>query len=119
MYGREYRYYRPKRCYPAIVYFQSSVLDFAIARFHLNGEFLSIGKPTLPCQLLRNVRFGINLRKKCRTTAAELLDARVELLSPYLIFKQGNKSLAHALPVLVQAANEVRSHHSNDSTRSQ
>ncbi|EZA52526.1 Meckelin [Ooceraea biroi] len=82
------------------------VLDLALARFHLNGEFLSIGEPTLPCQLLRNVRFGINLRKKCRTTAAELLDARMELLSPYLVFKEDNKSFTHALPVFVRMAGE-------------
>jgi hypothetical protein len=94
--------------YPEILlYFQSSVLDFAIARFRLNGEFLTIGKPTLPCQLLRNVRFGINLHKKCRTTAAELLNAQMELLSPYLLFKEDNKSFTHALPVFVKMTDEV------------
>lgn len=84
------------------------MLDFAIAKFSLNGEFLSIGKPTLPCQLLRNVRFGINFNRKCKTTAAELLNAQVELLSPYLVFKDDNKSFIHALPVIVKPIGEVR-----------
>ncbi|XP_029155509.1 meckelin [Nylanderia fulva] len=84
----------------------SSILDFTIARFALNGEFLSIGRPTLPCQFLRNVRFGINFNKKCRTTAAELLNAQIELLSPYLVFKEDNKSFIHALPVIVKSADQ-------------
>ncbi|KMQ90678.1 meckelin, partial [Lasius niger] len=84
----------------------SSTLDFTIARFALNGEFLSMGRPTLPCQLLRNVRFGVNFNKKCRTTAAELLNAQIELLSPYLVFKEDNKSFIHALPVIVKSADQ-------------
>lgn len=84
----------------------SSTLDFTIARFALNGEFLSIGRPTLPCQFLRNVRFGVNFNKKCRTTAAELLNAQIELLSPYLVFKADNKSFIHALPVIVKSADQ-------------
>ncbi|XP_032685456.1 meckelin isoform X2 [Odontomachus brunneus] len=84
----------------------SSILDFAIAKFSLNGKFLSIGRPSLPCQLLRNVRFGVNYNKKCKTTAIELLNAQVELLSPYLIFKDGNKSFTHSLPVIVKSAGE-------------
>ncbi|XP_020283819.1 meckelin isoform X2 [Pseudomyrmex gracilis] len=83
----------------------SSVLDFAIARFALNGEFLSVDRPVLPCQLLKNVRFGVNLSKKCRTTSAELLNAQVQLLSPYLMFKKDNKSFIHALPVIVRSTN--------------
>ncbi|XP_014480007.1 PREDICTED: meckelin [Dinoponera quadriceps] len=84
----------------------SSTLDFAIAKFSLNGEFLSIGRPNLPCQLLRNVRFGVNYYKRCKTTAIELLNAQVELLSPYLIFKNGNRTFTHALPVTVKPAGE-------------
>ncbi|EFN88005.1 Meckelin [Harpegnathos saltator] len=84
----------------------SSTLDFTIAKFSLNGEFLSIGRPSLPCQLLRNVRFGVNYNKRCRTTAVELLNAQVELLSPYLIFKDGNRTFTHALPVVVKLAGE-------------
>ncbi|XP_029672859.1 meckelin [Formica exsecta] len=84
----------------------SSILDFAIARFALNGEFLSMGRPTLPCQLLRNVRFGVNFKKKCKTTAAELLNAQMEFLSPYLIFREDNKSFIHALPVIVKSADQ-------------
>lgn len=57
---------------------------------------------------MRNVRFGVNFRKRCRTTAAELMSARAELLSPYLIFQSDNKSFAHALPVIVKPAGEVK-----------
>lgn len=98
-------------CFKFVAHFQSSILDFAIAKFSLNGEFLSIGRPSLPCQLLRNVRFGVNYDKKCRTTAVELLNAQVELLSPYLIFKDGNRTFTHALPVIVKPAGEVKLRH--------
>lgn len=81
-----------------------------IARFALNGTFLSIGRPTLPCQLLRNVKFGVNFNKKCKTTAAELFNAQIELLSPYLAFRKDNKSFIHALPVIVKSPDQVRSH---------
>lgn len=67
-----------------------------------------MGRPTLPCQLLRNVRFGVNFKKKCKTTAAELLNAQMELLSPYLIFKEDNKSFIHALPVIVKSTDQVK-----------
>jgi len=79
-----------------------------IARFALNGKFLSIDKSTLPCQLLRNVRFGVNFSKKCKITATELFNAQVELLSPYLAFKEDNKSFIHALPVIVKSPDQVR-----------
>ncbi|EFN60273.1 Meckelin, partial [Camponotus floridanus] len=82
------------------------ILDFTIARFALNGEFLSMSRPTLPCQFLRNVRFGVNFKKKCKTTAAELLNAQMELLSPYLIFREDNKSFIHALPVIVKSTDQ-------------
>ncbi|XP_012536805.1 meckelin [Monomorium pharaonis] len=84
----------------------NTLLDFTIVRFALDGKFLSIGRPTLPCQLLRNVRFGINFSKKCKTTAAELFNAQVELLSPYLAFKENNKSFIHALPVIVKSPDQ-------------
>lgn len=67
-----------------------------------------MGRPTLPCQLLRNVRFGVNFKKKCKTTAAELLNAQMEFLSPYLIFREDNKSFIHALPVIVKSADQVK-----------
>ncbi|KYN15470.1 Meckelin [Trachymyrmex cornetzi] len=88
------------------IYFQNTVLDFTIARFALNGKFLSIGRPTLPCQFLRNVRFGVNFGKKCKTTAVELLNAQIELLSPYLAFREGNRSFIHALPVIVKSPDQ-------------
>ncbi|XP_018368843.1 PREDICTED: meckelin [Trachymyrmex cornetzi] len=84
----------------------NTVLDFTIARFALNGKFLSIGRPTLPCQFLRNVRFGVNFGKKCKTTAVELLNAQIELLSPYLAFREGNRSFIHALPVIVKSPDQ-------------
>ncbi|XP_071571713.1 meckelin [Temnothorax nylanderi] len=84
----------------------NTVLDFTIARFALNGKFLSIGRPTLPCQLLRNVRFGVNFSKRCKTTAAELFNAQVELLSPYLTFREDNKSFIYALPVIVKSPDQ-------------
>jgi len=79
-----------------------------IARFALNGKFLSIDRSTLPCQLLRNVRFGVNFSKRCKITAAELFNAQVELLSPYLAFRDDNKSFIHALPVIVKSPDQVR-----------
>lgn len=66
-----------------------------------------MGRPTLPCQLLRNVRFGVNFKKKCKITAAELLNAQIEFLTPYLIFREDNKSFIHALPVIVKSADQV------------
>ncbi|KAL6255269.1 hypothetical protein P5V15_013606 [Pogonomyrmex californicus] len=86
----------------------NTILNFIIARFALNGKFLSIDRPTLPCQLLRNVRFGVNFSKKCKITAAELLNAQVELLSPYLTFRQDNKSFIHALPVIVKSDQKIK-----------
>jgi len=77
-------------------------------KFALNGEFLSIDSPTLPCQFLNNVRFGVNYSKKCKINIAELLNARVELLSPYLVFSQNNKSFIHPLPVIVKSMDQVR-----------
>lgn len=90
------------------IYFQNTILNFTVARFALNGKFLSIGRPTLPCQFLRNVRFGVNFSKKCKITAVELLNAQVELLSPYLTFREDNKSFIHALPVIVKSPDQVR-----------
>ncbi|KAL0110854.1 hypothetical protein PUN28_014061 [Cardiocondyla obscurior] len=84
----------------------NTFLDFTIARFALNGKFLSIGRPIFPCQILRNVRFGVNFSRKCKITAAELFNAQVELLSPYLTFKQDNKSFIHALPVIVKSSDQ-------------
>ncbi|XP_011696383.1 PREDICTED: meckelin [Wasmannia auropunctata] len=84
----------------------NTILDFTIARFALNGKFLSIGRPTLPCQFLRNVRFGVNFSKRCKITAAELLNAQVELLSPYLVFREDNKSFIHALPVIIKSPDQ-------------
>ncbi|XP_011879640.1 PREDICTED: meckelin isoform X2 [Vollenhovia emeryi] len=84
----------------------NTILDFTIARFALNGKFLSIGRPALPCQFLRNVRFGVNFSKKCKITAAELFNAQVELLSPYLTFREDNKSFIHALPVIVKSPDQ-------------
>ncbi|KYQ46698.1 Meckelin [Trachymyrmex zeteki] len=84
----------------------NTILNFTVARFALNGKFLSIGRPTLPCQFLRNVRFGVNFSKKCKITAVELLNAQVELLSPYLTFREDNKSFIHALPVIVKSPDQ-------------
>ncbi|XP_018401701.1 PREDICTED: meckelin [Cyphomyrmex costatus] len=84
----------------------NTILNFTIARFALNGKFLSIDRPTLPCQFLRNVRFGVNFSKKCKTTPVELLNAQVEMLSPYLAFKEDNKSFIHALPVIVKSPDQ-------------
>ncbi|XP_012233806.1 meckelin [Linepithema humile] len=87
---------------------ETSTLNFAVVRFALNGEFLSIGSSTLPCQLLNSMRFGVNYSKKCNINTAELLNTRVELLSPYLVFSQNNKTFIHPLPVIVKSTDQVR-----------
>ncbi|XP_053976355.1 meckelin isoform X1 [Hylaeus volcanicus] len=83
-----------------------STLNFTFATFSLNGNFKSIGIPNVPCNLLKYVRFGINLKKKCKLPIRDLLTAEVELISPYLTFAENTKILTYALPVLIKNINQ-------------
>lgn len=79
-----------------------------MATFSLHGTLKFIGTPDMPCNLLQNIRFGINLKKKCKLILKNLLTAKVELLTPYLTFVENNKSLMHALPILIKNINKVK-----------
>ncbi|XP_029041159.2 meckelin isoform X1 [Osmia bicornis bicornis] len=87
-------------------YNNDNILNFTVATFSLHGTLKVIGTPDMPCNLLQNIRFGINLKKKCKLILKNLLTAKVELLTPYLTFVENNKSLMHALPILIKNINK-------------
>lgn len=64
----------------------------------------------MPCNLLEDVQFGINFRKKCKLKTKNLLNANVEFAVPYLTFMKNKKYVMHSLPVLIKNINPVRKH---------
>lgn len=83
-------------------------MNFTVTTFSLHGNFKSIGKPNIPCNLLEYVRFGINFEKKCKFTVKSLMQTEVEFISPYLTFMKNNSSVMYALPILIKNINQVR-----------
>lgn len=83
-------------------------MNIALAKFSLNGEFRSVSSPNLFCDLLTNVKFGVNIEKSCEITAKKLNDMRVEIFEPYLEFVEKEKRLLYAIPVLIRNSNKVR-----------
>ncbi|XP_076290323.1 meckelin isoform X2 [Lasioglossum baleicum] len=87
-------------------YNNDSTLNFKMATFSLHGNFKSLDTPNMPCNLLENVQFGVNYKKKCTLKIKDLLTAETEFMSPYLAFVDKKKVLMHALPVLVKNMNQ-------------
>ncbi|XP_068992594.1 meckelin [Neodiprion pinetum] len=84
----------------------SSRLNITFATFSMNGQYQSISAPTLICDLFKNIRFGINIEKSCATTAKILNDIRMEFFEPYLGYREGDKMILYALPVLIRNTNK-------------
>ncbi|XP_076243848.1 meckelin [Calliopsis andreniformis] len=59
----------------------------------------------MPCNLLENVRFGINFKQKCKLKIKDLLNTNVEFASPYLTFMENKKHVMHTLAILIKNIN--------------
>ncbi|XP_076396266.1 meckelin isoform X2 [Megachile rotundata] len=92
--------------YNLLRYNNENILNFTVATFSLHGIFKFIGTPDMPCHLLEQIKFGINLKKKCKLTIKNLLITKTEFMTPYLTFIENNKILMHALPVFVTNINK-------------
>ncbi|XP_046748250.1 meckelin [Diprion similis] len=84
----------------------SSRLNITFATFSMNGQYQSISVPTLICDLFKNIRFGINIEKSCTTTAKILNDIKMEFFEPYLGYREDDKMILYALPVLIRNTNK-------------
>ncbi|CAL7951021.1 unnamed protein product [Xylocopa violacea] len=84
----------------------SSILNFTVATFSLDGNFKSIGAFNIPCNLLQHVRFGINLEKKCKLVVKDLIQTKMEFMYPYLTFMRNDNILMFALPILIKNINQ-------------
>ncbi|KAI4498288.1 hypothetical protein M0802_006774 [Mischocyttarus mexicanus] len=80
----------------------NNTLNFTMATFSLKGKLLEIGSPSMPCHFLTNVRFGVNLNKKCIVTVKDLLKMEVEFKQLYLTYKEEEKILSHAVPIYIK-----------------
>ncbi|XP_066601056.1 meckelin [Prorops nasuta] len=85
---------------------RNNTLNFTFATFSLQGDFLSLDKPNLPCNFLSNVRFGINLKKKCSVSTLDLLKSDIKFFVPYLTFDKGDSILLHLSPILIASTNK-------------
>lgn len=92
-------------------FLQNSRVRLIVAAFTLRGELQTINELSLSCPFFNNVRFGVNLHKRCKISAIELTNEKMMFLVPYLSYsdKGTGKRLLHALPVLFQSkSQEVR-----------
>ncbi|XP_035737901.1 meckelin-like isoform X1 [Vespa mandarinia] len=80
----------------------NNTLNFTMATFSLEGKLLEIDSPNMPCHFLTNVRFGVNLNKKCIITVKDLLNMEVKFIQLYLTFKEEEKVLSHAVPIYIK-----------------
>nr|KAF7419794.1 hypothetical protein H0235_010091 [Vespula pensylvanica] len=81
---------------------ENNTLNFTMATFSLEGKLLEIDSPNMPCHFLSNVRFGVNLNKKCIITVKDLLNMEVKFTQLYLTFKEEEKVLSHAVPIYIK-----------------
>ncbi|XP_012263397.3 meckelin [Athalia rosae] len=84
----------------------NSQVNIASAIFSTNGQFQSISTPDIFCDLLTNIRFGINTEKFCVTTAKKLSNMKMEFFEPYLRFTDGRNVSLYPLPVLIRNTNK-------------
>ncbi|XP_015600107.2 meckelin [Cephus cinctus] len=84
----------------------ASELKFMVAAVSLRGKFQSIETPNIVCNIFTNTRFGVNVHKKCKITAEELLNTKMEAYIPYLMYNENEKKFLHALPVFIKNINK-------------
>ncbi|XP_076222752.1 meckelin isoform X2 [Nomia melanderi] len=97
-------YFR-KQIETALYLCKDNLLNFTVATFSLYGNLKSFDTPDMPCNLLKNVQFGVNYKKKCKLRIKDLLSAEMEFISPYLTFIENKNVLTHTLPVLIKNMN--------------
>ncbi|XP_023287645.1 meckelin [Orussus abietinus] len=94
---------------------ENSKLNLTVARFSLEGEIKSVDVPELFCHWLRDIRFGVNVNRRCKLSAKALLNSPTEFFSPYLAYNEKGKLLLYTLPVLIKNLNFMRNE--NDFTQ--